>query len=115
VISQGSVVYNAPLERYIYTSWTEYTFEFYEAPQPWGPWTLFLRKDFGGYPWFGSDSPTPKNGGYATTIPSKFISDDGREMWLQCNWFVGVGSGSPNYHFSLRKLVVEPFAAPQAD
>lgn len=114
VLSQGSVVYNAPLERYIYTSWTEYTFEFYEAPHPWGPWTLFFRKDFGGYPWFGSDSPAPKNGGYATTIPSKFISDDGREMWLQCNWFVGVGSGSPNYHFSLRRLVVEPYVASKA-
>jgi len=113
VISQGCVVYNQPLDRYLYTSWTEYTFEFYEAPQPWGPWTLFLRKDFGAYPWFGSGAeetcPTPKNGGYATTISSKFISSDGRSMWVQANWFVGVGCGLPNYHYSLRKLTVEPF------
>ena len=114
VISQGSVVYNAPLDRYLYTSWTEYTFEFYEAPKPWGPWSLFLQKDFGAYPWFGrpapSDCPGPKNGGYATTIPSKFISADGKTMWVQANWFVGVGCGEPNYNFSLRKLTVEPFA-----
>ncbi len=113
VISQGSVVYNAPLERYIYTSWTEYTFEFYEAPDPWGPWTLFYRKDFGGYPWFGRPAdpgcPGPKNGGYATVVPSKFISDDGRSMWVQANWFVGVACGAPNYNFSLRKFEVAPY------
>mgnify|MGYP002580976973 FL=1 len=51
VISQGSIVYNKPLDRYIYTSWTEYTFEFYESPTPYGPFKLFLSKDFGGYPW----------------------------------------------------------------
>lgn len=117
VISQGSVVYNQPLDRYIYTSWTEYTFEFYEAPRPWGPWTLFLRKDFGAYPWFGGGAgcPATKNGGYATVIPSKFISDDGRTMWVQANWFVGVGCGAPNYNFSLRKLVVEPYAASEPE
>lgn len=113
VLSQGSVVYNEPLDRYIYTSWTEYTFEFYEAPRPWGPWKLFMRKDFGGYPWFGNPGPPgcpgPKNGGYATTVPSKFISGDGKTMWLQSNWFVGVACGPPNYNFSFRRFVVEPF------
>ncbi|MDF2648268.1 MAG: beta-lactamase [Paenibacillus sp.] len=59
VLSQGGIVYNKALNRYLYTSWTEYTFEFYEAPQPWGPWKKFMTKDFGGYPW--SDT---KNGGY---------------------------------------------------
>jgi hypothetical protein len=103
VISQGSVVYNKPLNRYIYTSWTEYTFEFYEAPQPWGPWKHFLTKDYGGYPW--SDT---KNGGYATTIPSKFISTDGKTMYLQSNTFMG---GTSNYNFSVRKLTVEPFVS----
>lgn len=118
VISQGSVVYNRPLDRYIYSSWTEYTFEFYEAPRPWGPWKLFLRKDFGAYPWFGGGDDgclTPKNGGYATVIPSKFISDDGRTMWVQANWFVEVGCGSPNYNFSLRKLVVAPHVATEPE
>ncbi|MBW3625572.1 MAG: DUF4185 domain-containing protein [Armatimonadetes bacterium] len=100
VISQGSVVYNKPLKRYLYTSWTEFTFEFYEAPAPWGPWRLFLSKDFGGYPW------TPQQyGGYAATIPSKFISPDGKTMWVQSDTFAG---GVKDYRFSLRKLAVQP-------
>lgn len=112
VLSQGGVVYNAPLRRYLYTSWTEYTHEFYEAPNPWGPWKLFLHKDFGPYPWWGDGSTVgPKNGGYATTLPSKFISTDGRRMWMQCNWFAGLGGGTDNYKFSLRPLTVTPYQA----
>ena len=111
VISQGGVVYIKPLRRYLYTSWTEYTFEFYEAPAPWGPWRLFLTKDFGGYPWFGrgADCPGPKNGGYATTIPSKFISADGTSMWVQSNWWVGNSCGDNAYSFNLRKMTLRPF------
>lgn len=110
VLAQGGVVYNPGLRRYLYTSWTEFTWEFYEAPYPWGPWNLFLHKDFGPYPWWGAapGTPGPKNGGYATTIPSKFISEDGRRMWVQSNWFVGVGHPEPNYHFSLRRLLLTP-------
>jgi hypothetical protein len=103
VLSQGSVTYNKPLNRYIYTSWTEYTFEFYESPTPWGPWKKFLSKDYGGYPWTDT-----KNGGYSATIPSKFISTDGKTMYVQSNTFMG---GLENYNFSLRKLVVEPRVA----
>jgi Domain of unknown function (DUF4185) len=111
VISQGGVVYNAPLRRYLYTSWTEYTFEFYEAPAPWGPWRLFFRHDAGGYPWFGAGGACggPKNGGYATTIPSKFISADGRSMWLQSNWWGNSACGRANYNLSLREMTVAPY------
>ncbi|MGD9561730.1 MAG: DUF4185 domain-containing protein [Pyrinomonadaceae bacterium] len=113
VISQGGVVYNKPLNRYIYSSWTWYTFEFYEAPAPWGPWRLFLSKDFGAAPLYGEDASCDglNEGGYPTTIPSKFISDDGRTMWVQSNswerW--NYACGTSNYNFSLRKLTVEPF------
>lgn len=115
VISQGSVVYNAPLKRYIYSSWTWYTWEFYEAPTPWGPWRLFMHKDWGAGPFFGeSDDPAcpgPNEGGYTTTIPSKFISADGRTMWVQSDsWERWVyACGTSNYNFSLRKLNVAPF------
>jgi hypothetical protein len=73
-----------------------------------------MTKDAGGYPWYGrprasSGCPGRKNGGYGVTIPSKFISADGREMWAQSNWFVGNGCGSPNYEFSLRKFRVAPY------
>lgn len=132
-LSQGGVLYNAPLRRYLYTSWTEFTFEFYEAPAPWGPWRLFMSKDFGCQPWFGRpgrirfdpvpgghDIPRPddgapqsmcagpKNGGYACTVPAKFVSPDGTRMWLQSNWFLGVACGLPNYSFSLRQFRAFP-------
>jgi hypothetical protein len=110
VISQGGVVYVPALRRYLYTSWTEYTYEFYESSTPWGPWHLFLHHDAGDYPWFGpgANVPGPKNGGYASTIPSKFISADGTSMWVQSNWFVGNGGGANNYQFNLRRLHLEP-------
>jgi hypothetical protein len=105
-LSQGSIVYDAPLKRYIYASWTEFTFELYEAPAPWGPWKHFLTRDYGVYPWSAA-----LNGGYATTIPSKFISADGKTMFVQSNTFSG---GVSNYLLSFRKLYVDPFvlAAP---
>jgi hypothetical protein len=119
VISQGGVVYNAPLRRYLYTSWSEYTFEFYEAPAPWGPWRLFLHHDAGCYPWFGLPSagradPGPKNGGYGTTIPSKFISSDGLTMWVQSNWWVDNDAGTDDYGFCLRRLKVSPASESRA-
>lgn len=106
-LSQGSVVYNKGLDRYIYCSWTEYTFEFFEAPKPWGPWKKFLSKDFGSYPWFDN-----KNGGYATIIPSKYISEDGQRMWVNSNSFMG---GINNYNFSLRQLYVTPYTGEMAN
>jgi hypothetical protein len=111
VISQGGVVYNAPLKRYIYSSWSEHTWEFYEAPAPWGPWRPFLHTDFGPYPWPDPLADPAKHGGYATSIPSKFISADGRDMWVQSNWFVCASTaGGRSYNFSLRRLHVEPLA-----
>ena len=103
VISQGGVVYDAPLKLYVYTSWTEFSFEFYEATNPWGPWTLFLSRDFGPYPWTDD-----VHGGYATTIPSKFISDDGRTMWVQSNVCPCAPAGMSAYFFGLRELELEP-------
>jgi len=112
VISQGGVVYNAPLRRYLYTSWTQYTFEFYESPTPWGPWKLFLHHDAGGRPWYGNQdghpNPGPKNAGYGTTIPSKFISTDGLSMWVQSNYFLGGAVGRNDYQLNLRRLHVTP-------
>ncbi|MGH8875847.1 MAG: hypothetical protein ACRD0P_00640 [Stackebrandtia sp.] len=114
VLGQGGVVYNKGLDRYIYTSWTEYSYEFYESPTPWGPWKPFDSKDFGGYTWTHE-----KHGGYATTIPSKYISDDGKSMWLQSN-VCPCGGGFPDgdhwaYTYSLRKLALEPYVETEPD
>ncbi|MGV8978525.1 MAG: hypothetical protein ACOH17_10815 [Cellulomonas sp.] len=99
VISQGGIVYDKPLDRYLYTSWTELTFEFYESRTPWGPWNLFLSRDFGPYPWSNES-----HGGYAATLPSKFISPDGRTLWLQSNVCPCAPAGMSVYDFSLRRL-----------
>ncbi|GAA1684237.1 DUF4185 domain-containing protein [Fodinicola feengrottensis] len=112
VISQGGVLYNRPLDRYIYTSWTDPTFEFYESPTPWGPWKRFLSHDFGLVEWYemGDRTHTPKNGGYATTIPSKYVSHDGQLMWVQSNWWKApVPTPEANYNFNLRRLRVTPY------
>lgn len=97
VIGQGGVVYDKPLQRYIFTSWSCATHQMYEAPEPWGPWKHFLSKDFG--PLF-----TAQNyGQYGTNIPSKFISADGKTLYLQSNLWVRA------YTFALRRVYLEPF------
>ena len=105
VISQGSVVYNKPLDRYIYSSWTQNIhLNFMKRRHLGGRGNAFYReKGSGAYPWTET-----KNGGYATTIPSKFISPDGKTMYVQSNTFMG---GTNNYNFSLRKMVVEPYVS----
>lgn len=108
-IAQGSVVWNRGLGRYLYSSWSEYTFEFYEAPSPWGPWRHLHSHDFGHYPWHGPKSPLAKHGGYAPTIPSKYLSADGKTLWLQSNWFVPASSrGGRAYSFGLRRIRFDP-------
>ena len=49
--------------------WRTSRLEFYQAPHPWGPFSLFHRQDFG-------------ESWYNPAIPSKFISPDGTSMWL---------------------------------
>ena len=99
VISQGGVTYLPKHDRYLYTSWTEYTFEFYESPQPWGPWTPVLSEDFGTYPW-----QADRIGGYATTVPSKFVSDDEKTAWVQSNVCPCAPAGVTSYWFGLREM-----------
>ncbi len=52
--------------------------------------------------------PVVSAGGYATTIPSKFISADGKTMWVQSNLYIPCGAPVGNYAFSLRKFVDVP-------
>ena len=59
----------------------------FEAPNPWGPWSLFYLDDNWG-----------TFGGYQPSFPTKFISKDGLTMYM-------ASSGSYNdYHFTLQKL-----------
>ncbi|MGF3055546.1 DUF4185 domain-containing protein [Microbacterium sp. YY-01] len=99
VLSQGGVTYLPKHDRYLYTSWTEFTFEFYEAPQPWGPWQSILSEDFGEYPWTGE-----RIGGYGTTVPSKYVSDDESIVWVQSNVCPCAPAGVTSYWFGLREM-----------
>jgi hypothetical protein len=109
VIAQGGITYNAPLDVYLYSSWSEFTSQFYAAQRPWGPWRLFFEQDYGPYPWTGPQAALPKHGGYGTSIPSKFISADGHRMWVQSNWFwTAAARYGHSYCYALRELRVTP-------
>jgi hypothetical protein len=99
VISQAGIVYVPALHRYVYPSWTENTFEFYTAKQPWGPWKHANSVDFGAYPW-----TTKRFGGYGLSLPSKFIAKDGRSAWLQSNVCPCAPAGMSDYDFSMRTV-----------
>ncbi|MFE6996692.1 DUF4185 domain-containing protein [Microbacterium sp. NPDC057659] len=101
VLSQGGVTYLPKHDRYVYTSWTEYSFEFYEAPQPWGPWKTFLSEDFGEYPW-----QEERIGGYSTTVPSKFVAEDEKTVWVQSNVCPCAPAGVSSYWFGLREMTL---------
>jgi hypothetical protein len=101
VVAQGGAVYDQPLNRYLMVTWGCATHEFYEAPQPWGPWSLFLSNDFGPL------RLTDNRGQYGTSIPSKFISSDGKTLYLQSN----VCCSGDSYTFSLRKVFLDTYTA----
>jgi hypothetical protein len=80
--SMTGIHFIAPLGLYIMPQW-HYThldddrrrwkatcFEFYQAQTPWGPWTLFHNQNF------------EPEGWYNPSIPAKYISSDGKSLWL---------------------------------
>jgi hypothetical protein len=115
IMSWGSHVtypqmsYDAPLHRYLLT----FTFSYglstpalwrdgaelviMESPHPWGPFSFVARER-----WFG-----PSNG-YAPGFPVKWISVDGRDLWLK--WAANFAGCAPaldcdgGYGFNYRRL-----------
>jgi hypothetical protein len=83
-VGMTGIFYNAGLDLYIMPQWYHpylndpwaapkwniTRFDFYEAPAPWGPWSLFHSHEF---------SP---QGYYCPSIPAKFISEDGLNFWM---------------------------------
>lgn len=62
----------------------------FEAPEPWGPWSLFYRDDNWG-----------RLGGYQPNFPTKWMSEDGKTLWM-------VSSGSyEDYNFTIQQLTLE--------
>ncbi len=96
-----AVTYNAALRRYIMTtshqtpgSKATHTaaLGIFDAPEPWGPWTTVYYDDN-----WSEDSRT-----YHHKFPTKWMSDDGRIMWLL---FSGLDGGY--YSFCLKKATLE--------
>jgi hypothetical protein len=61
--------------------------EFYQAPAPWGPWSLFHTQDFESESW------------YNPCIPSKFVGNDGKHFWLfVAGDFLGAAKPAQTYY-----------------
>lgn len=61
----------------------------FEAPEPWGPWSLFYQDDDWG-----------RRGGYQPAFPTKWMDEAGTSMWM-------VYSGSEeDYNFTLQKITL---------
>ena len=86
-IGQGSVVYIPRLNRYFYSTRAVYEWIFYEAPQPWGPWTKITVHE-----WTGGWTEE-FHAGYPAVIPTKYLDTDGKGGWiissLSDSWFGG--------------------------
>jgi hypothetical protein len=110
---ENHVSYNPVLKRYFmanfsfldrdtgqprpyHQKWPESTYPsqltLFEAPEPWGPWSLFHRDDdFGHY------------GVYQPSFPTKWMAADGKSMYM-------VYSGSyDDYNFTCQKMDMEFF------
>jgi hypothetical protein len=94
-----SLNYNAALKRYIMTASHRVgegphnpSLGVFEAPEPWGPWTTAYYDDH----WAGNDRV------YHHKFPTKWMSGDGKTMWLLYS-----GLGGHNYAFILRKAMLD--------
>jgi hypothetical protein len=85
-----SVVYDAPLRRYLLAAFhgaATGQLGLFEGSAPWGPWaTLGYYEDWGSF-----NETAGESTGFG--IPSKWISSDGRTLWVI---FSGVNNGADN-------------------
>ena len=99
-ISQGSVVYIPALHRYLYATWSDTAWIFWEAEHPWGPWTRV-----GITSWHDTTWTDDFHGGYPTVVPSKFVADDGRSAWIVSS--ILNAFENRYYRYAMRRLFIE--------
>jgi hypothetical protein len=99
-VAQGSVVYIPALDRYLFVTWSMPAWVFWEAPEPWGPWTRC-----GGHAWNKQKWSEDYHGGYATVIPSKFLRPDGLGGWISSS--LNEQFNRRFYHYCLRRFFIE--------
>ncbi len=97
-----AITYNAPLRRYILTTshlppGTSATHTaalgIFDAPEPWGPWTTVYYSD----DWSSTGGLNCRT--YHHKFPTKWMSKDGKEMWLL---YSGLDCGL--YGFCMKKV-----------
>ena len=74
--------------------WRQTFLHLYEAPKPWGPWSLVhVEEDFG-------------NAWYNPSLPAKWFEDGGRRMWMVCggDFMSRRAVKRPDYSFQVRQL-----------
>jgi hypothetical protein len=100
-----AITYNAALKRYILTTshlppGVEATHTaalgVFDAPEPWGPWTTLYYDDH----WSVVDGKDCRT--YHHKFPTKWMSADGKEMWLL---YSGLDGGL--YEFCVKKVKLE--------
>ena len=99
-VSQGSVVYIQALDRYLYATWSDTAWVFWEAEFPWGPWTRV-----GVNWWTGRAWTDDFHGGYPTVVPSKFLDADGHGGWIVSS--ILNAFGNDYYRYALRRVFIE--------
>jgi hypothetical protein len=99
-VSQGSVVFIPALNRYLYSTWSDTAWIFWEAEFPWGPWTRIGVVYWTDQPWTDEF-----HGGYATVTPSKFLAEDGRSGWV-VSAILGLFENR-YYRYSMRRFWLE--------
>ena len=98
-VMRVSMNYNPAIKRYILTGSHRVgdgphnpSLGVFEAPEPWGPWTTVYYDDH----WAGNDRV------YHMKFPTKWMSHDGKTMWMLYS-----GLGGNNYAFILRKATLD--------
>jgi hypothetical protein len=72
--------------------WRQTFLHLYEAPKPWGPWSLaHVEEDFG-YAW------------YNPSLPAKWFEDGGKRMWMVCGGDFKCCRSKEDYAFFVRQL-----------
>ena len=92
---RADIVYNPGLKRYLLALGHNHQggWGLYDAPEPWGPWTVAFQTGNWGL-----------GGTHGYRLPAKWISSDGRTMQLV---FSGV---KPNDAFCVREMVLSKSA-----
>ena len=112
-IQRIAITYNAPLRRYILTTshqppGTSATHTaalgIFDAPEPWGPWTTVYYDDH----WSSTGGLDCRT--YHHKFPTKWMSKDGKQMWLL---YSGLDCGL--YGFCMRKVRLAAQGAQESD